>query len=268
MLIFAIDDEPLALERALRTIREAEPGAEVRGFSLAAPALEVIEKDGLRPDVVFSDIRMPGITGLEFAIRLKNLSPDTRVVFVTGYSEYAVESYKVRAHGYVLKPLTPEQIREELDALPTPPAPAKDKLQVQCCGVFEVYWQGQPLLFRRTKTKELLAFLIDRSGAICTPEEIALALWETEASGKAEQNRIRVLLNDLLSTLRSIGMEDIIVRKRRQLAIRTDRVDCDYYRMRAGDIDALNTYYGVYMEQYSWAEMTGGELYFKNYDFF
>lgn len=65
------------------------------------------------------------------------------------------------------------------------------------------------------------------------------------------------------STLVGIGQADAIIRKGSTLAIRPERVDCDYYRMLEGDMRAVNQFRGAYMEQYSWAEMTKGTLRFK-----
>ena len=57
-------------------------------------------------------------------------------------------------------------------------------------------------------------------------------------------------------------MEKVLIRSRQQLAVRRDLVDCDYYRMLDGDMDALNSFRGEYMVDYSWAELTAGKLYF------
>ena len=78
-----------------------------------------------------------------------------------------------------------------------------------------------------------------------------------------EHNRIRVLINDLKKTLQSIGMEHVLIREHRELAIRKDLIDCDYYRMLEGDMDAVNSYRGEYMMEYSWAEITNVDLNFK-----
>ena len=120
MLIFAIDDEELVLEGTEKVIKNAAPDAEVMTFIRTKAALEAI-KEGKRPDIVFSDIEVPGISGLEFAIKTKELSPSTRIVFVTGYKEYAIEAFKIKAHGYLLKPVTEEDIRRELDYIPEVP---------------------------------------------------------------------------------------------------------------------------------------------------
>lgn len=262
MLIFAVDDEESVLEETKAVLSRTVTGVEVMTFKRGAAALEAV-RQGMKPDAVFCDIEMPGLSGLEFAVRLKELSPETRIIFVTGYEKYAVQAFRIKVHGYLMKPLTVDEVREELSYLPKPyPEAAPEKLNIRCFGFFDVFWQGESVMFPRKKTKELLAYLVDRKGAACTAEEIAVALWEESVDRKAELQRVRTILSDLKSALKAIGMEDVLIREHRQIALRTELLDCDYYRMLAGDMDALNTYHGEYMKQYSWAELTNAHLYF------
>ena len=263
MLIFAIDDEPKMQRHLHRVIAEASPEAEIRDFLLGSEAMRAIREEGLFPDVVFSDIQMPGMSGLELAVQLKKASPDTKIVFVTGY-DYAMEAYRIHVNGYIAKPVDAQRIREELDyAFPAPP-PEPEKLLVQCFGSFEVFWNGQPLAFHRRQSKELFAYLVDRRGASCSSEEIIAAIWGDEADMKNARQRIRNLVNDLKTTLKSIGFGDALIRQGSSLAVRKSMLDCDYYRMLAGDMNAVNAFRGEYMEQYSWAELTKGVLHFRS----
>lgn len=265
MLIFTLDDEPKMLRLLHRAIEAAEPAAEIMDFSFEEQLFDAIIKDGKRPDVVFMDIEMPGRNGLEIAVRLKQAVPGAGIIFVTGYSQYAVEAFRIHANGYIMKPADPEKIRQELDHLKASGTESgiDDKLQIHCFGWFDVFWKGEPVIFKRKQEKELLAYLVDRNGAACTNSEIIDALWEDEADEKALGSRLRTVLSDLRKSLAAIGMEDVLIREHRQTAIKRDLVDCDYYRMLDGDVDALNAYNGEYMKQYSWAEMTAGELYFR-----
>ena len=263
MLIYAIDDEPIVLENLHEAIAGAVPDAQIRDFRRAGDALEAV-KTGEKPDVVFTDIQMPDMNGLQLAAQLKASAPDVRIVFVTAYSEYALEAWKQHVNGYLMKPVTAEDIRETLASLPMPLKPPLDKLFVRCFGDFAVFWKGDPLLFERRKTKELFAVLIDKHGAVCTAEEAAAALWEDETDMAAAKTRLRAILSDMRRTLEAIGMADIIVRKRGVVSLRIDKIDCDYYRMLEGDVSAINSYRGEYMRQYSWAEMTAASLYFGN----
>ena len=262
MLIFVIDDEPKSLRLLHKTVAAVVPEAEIMDFPLGTDAAEAMGIQGLCPDIVFTDIQMPELDGLELAVRIKRESPQTRIVFVTGYSEYALDALRLHANGYILKPLREDRIREEIEYAFPPVKPSEDKLYIQCFGKFEVFWKGRPLMFGRRKTKELLAFLVDRCGEACTAEEVAAVLWEDEADMTVLKHRIRDLISDLRKTLREIGMEDVLVRRSGQAAIMRDRMDCDYYRMLDGDMQAINAFHGEYMKQYSWAELTTGRLSF------
>jgi len=261
MRVFAIDDERAMLEELHEAIIAAEPGAEIFDFERAKPAIAAIES-GCVPDVVFSDIELPGANGLALASRLKTAAPNTKIVFVTAYPSYAVEAFRLHVDGFVVKPVEAARIREELDALfgleGTAPTA---KLRVRCFGSFDVFSGDAPLIFSRMQAKELLAFLVDRAGGTCTWQEIAVALWE-DKKVKDPQSYLRVLTNDLRETLASVGMEDVLVREHGQWAVRTELLDCDYYRMLAGDADAMMAFQGEYMRQYSWAEVTTAKLHF------
>ncbi len=262
MLIFAIDDEPKMLDMLHTSIAEAEQGAEIMDFGKSSEVLDAIEKRQLRPDIVFSDIRMPGIDGLELAVKIKTYSPNTKIIFVTGYSDYALDAFEIHANGYIMKPIESERIRAEIDSLVLPFQSQKGKLRVKCFGIFEIFWQDKPLDFERRQTKELFAYLIDREGAYCYAEEVIDILWEDETDMKKTKHRLRNLINDLKNTFHNIGCDDVLIRKSGSLAINCDMVDCDYYRMLKGDMSAVNLYRGEYMKQYDWAQLTEGKLHF------
>ncbi|WP_191902173.1 LytR/AlgR family response regulator transcription factor, partial [Pseudomonas viridiflava] len=74
-----------------------------------ASALETIATQ--QPDVVFLDIRMPGLTGIEVARALRESSPQTQVVFVTAYDQYAIDAFEHGAVDYLLKPIGRERLQ-------------------------------------------------------------------------------------------------------------------------------------------------------------
>ena len=265
MLIYAIDDEESMLRMLHQAIAEAAPDAGIRDFLLGADALQALREGGERPDVVFSDIEMPPPTGVEVAAELRTISPQTKVVFVTGFPQYAVEAYQLHVQGYIMKPVRAGRVREELLLMGLPGRKATERLSVQCFGYFEVFWRGEPLSFSRSKTKELFAFLIDREGCSCYAEEVIAALFENtrpEDLRRSKQN-LRNLISDLKSVLTRIGQQDVLIRRGSTLAIRPELVECDYYQMRKGDLQAMSRFRGAYMDQYSWAELTKGDLSFR-----
>lgn len=94
-----IDDEPIALAK-LKSYTEKTPSLELAGeFQSGFDALEFLANNGV--DLIISDINMPDMTGLEF---VRSLSNPPMIIFITAHPQYAVESYKVSAIDYLLKP--------------------------------------------------------------------------------------------------------------------------------------------------------------------
>jgi len=268
MLIFVVESEPARLRASCDAVASAAPDAEVMAFESSAEAIEEICDRGRTPDALFVGLEEPETEGLAFAALLLRLCPPTRIICLADSGESAVEAYRLHLHGFILWPLTPERVREELEVLPRRNAEMLEdgKLQVRCFGHFEVFWQGRPLVFSRTKTKELLAFLIDREGAYCTAGEIISALWEDSEESESTKHYLRVLTGDLTATLDRIGMRGALLRRRGQWAVDREMLSCDYYRMQEGDAAALRMFRGEYMAEYSWAEMTTGRIFFQNLD--
>ncbi|HSH89247.1 MAG TPA: response regulator, partial [Ramlibacter sp.] len=106
------DDERLLREQLKTRLAQVWPELEIVGE--ARDGQEALEKaDALRPDVVFLDIRMPGLTGLEAASEIVTLpSWEGEIVFVTAYDEYAVAAFEQGALDYLLKPVEPERLTQ------------------------------------------------------------------------------------------------------------------------------------------------------------
>ncbi len=102
-----IDDEPLAAE-LLASYAKKIPFIELQGcFNSATEAIKTIREKKI--DLIFLDIQMPEISGLEFA---RIIGEDTRIVFTTAFSQYAIDGYKVNALDYLLKPISFEKFLE------------------------------------------------------------------------------------------------------------------------------------------------------------
>ena len=106
-----VDDEPLAL-RQLEKYIERTPGVEVVASCYdAREAMAALEKGGV--DLMFLDINMPDMSGMELARRLTPMSP--MVIFTTAYSEYAIEGFKVEAVDYLTKPFSYEEFAASVE---------------------------------------------------------------------------------------------------------------------------------------------------------
>ena len=255
MRIIAVDDEKIALDALSSAIKAVVTEDEVISFRYPEDALEYAKENVC--DIAFLDIEMAGMTGVELAEKLKKYNSEINIVFCTGYGNYRDKAFELHASGYLMKPITPEKVKQELENLRRPIF-EKKRLKVQTFGNFEVYLDGRPLMFKYRRTKELFAYLVDRVGALCAVGEIMGVLFEEE-SGR--EDYFQKLRRDLLATLEEVGCENVIIHKRGMLGVVITEIQCDYYDCLNKKKDFATSYFGEYMSQYSFAEYTNAQLY-------
>jgi two-component system response regulator LytT len=110
-----VDDEAPARSE-LRYLLSAHPEVQVVGEAASAPEALALARD-LRYDVVFLDVEMPGLTGLEAAPLVHERRDPPAIVFVTAHAEYAVDAFAVEAFDYLLKPVDPERLARVVERL-------------------------------------------------------------------------------------------------------------------------------------------------------
>ena len=248
MVILLVDDEPLQLTRLKSAVEATLPqGSEILSYTNSVQAYGDCKSRAI--DLAFLDIKMPGYDGLQLAKKLKMLNPRVRIVFVTAYDEYALEAFRLHASGYISKPVTKEKIEEELSQIGEPRAlPANKPLQVKCFGNFEIFHNGQPVKFMRSKSKELLAYLIDREGEVVSNHELSAVLWEEDYP-----SYLRNLIGDIRQSLAEIGCEDVFIKHHQGCSVDVTKFDCDAYEFKNNNPEAIRMFRGQYMAQYSWA---------------
>ena len=256
MIAIAVDDEVLMLGALVAAIKASPDISEVFQFSGCDDALAFVKESSV--DIAFLDINMRGMGGLTLAEKILSFCPDCKIVFCTGYEEYAIPAFKLHASGYLMKPVSANDVQVEIDNIKGIRQSQKP-LAVKCFGNFEVFAKGEKLTFKRSKTKELFAFLVDRNGAGVSVAEIGVALWENDDNRK-NQNYIHQLFLDLRRSLETVGVEEIFERNHYFYSINPEKLDCDYYAyLKTGKPE----FHGEYMSQYSWAEKTCGLLWEK-----
>ena len=116
--IIMVDDRKLILTGGLPILEEVFPNAAVTGFTDANEAIAYAKAN--RVALAFLDIELRDTTGLELCRRLLGINPRTNVVYLTAYSDYALDAWGTGASGFMLKPITPEGVREQLKNLRYP----------------------------------------------------------------------------------------------------------------------------------------------------
>jgi two-component SAPR family response regulator len=261
MKCFVVDDEKIALDRMARELKTAAPEAEICTFSDPNELLNFAKENPC--DVAFLDVRMGSMTGVELAKKLRLFLPKLNVIFVTEYDEYANEAMKMHASGYLMKPVTAEDIKAELKDLRYPIFEKKNHLlYFRCFGAFEVFNQnGDIVCFERKKSKELLAYLLYKQGVRCTNQELHEVLFEDRTYESDIENRMyQTLVSSLTSTLKAIGAESVLQRSYGTIKLDVTKVACDWYEYLINKENTFSSYKGEFMKQYSWAEVENGHL--------
>ncbi len=256
MNILVVDDRQLLVNMLCRVLHGIDEEYEVFGTVKIDECLKWTKKN--KVDVAFLDIEMRDMNGIELAKKINDIHPHANIIFVTGHKEYAMEAYSVYPAGYILKPVDEKEVKKALSKLRYPIEERKEskKLRVQCFGEFEVFFEGKPLRFRRSKTKELFAYLVCLRGASVSISNIVTVLWEDSEDNPSEKSlgsMCRNLVADLQKTLQEHGLDDIIIKEWKSVSVNTATFDCDYYDYIKEHNGNLR-YSGDFMAGYSWAE--------------
>lgn len=258
MHIIYVDDEIPAINNFRLTVENIEEIKKLNTFQSGEEALEFAKFNTV--DVAFLDMEMPGIHGLKLAGALKELDSAIRVIFVTAFGQYALEAFGVEATGYLLKPYTAGDIRRELAKCTYKHLPSF-RMVVRTIPNFSVTVNGSPLFFSGSKPREMLALLVDRGESGFSIGEAIACLWPERPYDGKTQSLCRMTWKRLTGALESAGVGDVIYTSGNRRYIKTAAVDCDLYRILAGDKQAAKRYNGEYLSEYDWAEERNAQLY-------
>ncbi len=200
MKMLIVDDERPAIRDLEQILNKVVPTGEVVSADNYKDALRICEADSI--DIAFLDVRMPGQDGITLAKNIKKCSPDTNIIMVTAFKEYALDAVRIFVSGYIVKPALEKEVRQVLDNLRNPISDFNNTgLYIRCFGNFEVYHDGEIMKFTRRKSKELFAYLIDRKGASATNAELRAVLWEEGSiDDDSKRNYFTQITRDLKHT--------------------------------------------------------------------
>ena len=116
--VIMVDDRKIILAGGLPVVEAVMPNANVTGFTRPSEALEYARAN--RVSLAFLDIELGKTSGLELCHTLLDINPRTNVVYLTAYSDYAIDAWSTGASGFMLKPITPEGVQDQLKKLRYP----------------------------------------------------------------------------------------------------------------------------------------------------
>jgi len=252
MKVLIVDDEPLVLKDTARIIGKAiadfykSTDYQLITCDNSSEAISIVGEE--HPDVIFLDIDMPNMSGLDVAERTIGLSPDSNIIFVTGYPNYSIDAWNTRASGFLLKPINETDILKAFERLRRPLIINK-KLEIRCYGGFHVSFGGQRIHFARKKSIEMLAVLVDAAGSEVSVEKIRAYLWNEDDDNEGKKSYVRVLASDINATLREVGVDNALINTFGGYAINRNKVVCDHFDYLDKKIDRPK---GEYMPQFDW----------------
>ena len=265
MNVLLVDDEKKDLKHLSKLASELLPKANIEAFDDPLNALAKAREAEI--DIAIVDTDMPDISGLELGRYLKELNPFMNIIFTSTTKEYGFDAMQLHASGYVLKPVTSEMLKDELTELRYAEKYNDHKrVFAQTFGNFELFVDGNPVEFKYSRTKEIIAILINNRGAQTTNGEIIASLWEDDGDPAKKQSYLSNLRQDLQNTFTKLKLDGIILKHRGSMAIAKDRIECDLFDWLEKKNASKYKYLGDYMNQYSWCEFFHAELDEISYD--
>lgn len=211
-------------------------------------------------DIIITVPKRDSFDGLKLARYIHDTAPQTKVIFITDTPEYAVPAFKTRACGYLLTPVKERDLLEELVDLGVFAQTKKHTVEAKVFGNFDLLCDGKAIKFSRSKTKELIAYLVDRRGTAASSSELIVNLYEDKDVDRTTRSMLHNLISDAKKVFVEHGISDILDFQHNAFRIDDKKIVCDYYDLLDGKRVALNKFMGAYMSAYPWAEITAGNL--------
>jgi Response regulator containing CheY-like receiver and SARP domains len=259
MTILNVMNDAQARQTLGQMLLGLSPDAEFLSFENGLPALAAAREKEI--DIALLEVDLPELSGLDLGQYLQELYPLVNLIYLAVDTDRGYDAMRQHASGYLLRPFTKTNVQRELDDLRHPAVQKSQKrVFAQTFGNFELFVDGKPVAFKYTKTKEIVALLINNRGAQTTNGEIIATLWEDDGDPEKKSSYLSNLRQDLQNTFTRLKLNGILIKQRGSLAIAADRIECDLYDWLEKKKESKYHYLGDYMNQYSWPEYVHAEL--------
>lgn len=252
-----VDDELLAMELFEQECRDLLDIELLGKFDNCEEALGFARTHLI--EFALLDIHMPGMNGIELGCALKELHPDIIIIYLTGYSDYVVDTMRIKADYCIMKPYDRRDIYDAVMRVKLLSKRFHKRMRIVTFGTFEVYVDDRPLHFGNSKAKELLALCADREGGVVSMETAIDMLWPERFYDEKVKRLYRKSVGAIQSTLEAYKIGEVFVNKRGSCHLVRDKVECDLFQfldertLLPEQRDAL--LYQGYLPDYSWGEL-------------
>lgn len=240
MNVILVDDEQLMLDEMTYYLSQYPDIKIVGEFTNALKVIEYAERlhkeDSLIPDAIFMDIDMSGINGLDAALKIQEVFPDIIIVFVTAYSSYALDSFKVHPLDYVLKPVEKShidaavsRIRRQVQLLRDEYRKKQKYIYITCFGHFGIFVSGEraDIKWGTHRVKELFMYLIDKCWAAAGRSELINEIFGGN-DDKKTANNLYVTMHKLRNIITGLDPDGLFIRLNEGFSLKVEPGVCDY----------------------------------------
>lgn len=284
--LLLVDDEKLALmqlERMVVKIVAERDGYDIviHSFQLVSEAIQYAQSNKI--DVVFLDINMPEMSGLEAADLLQQMTPDIEVIFVTAYDEYAIQAFELNAMDYLLKPLSMQRLQKTMERLYSKTetvvlqqdiADAPHRQSIYCMKKIRFQATHSDIVYpkwRTAKAQELFAYLLHCRGEF-VPKYKIMNVFSPELDKKRAMTQLYTVVYQIRKCLKESGIDVKIdndsIQEGYCLRLDNTYLDVEVWESLVNELDEADPHYyeqleycigqyeGDYMEDYDylWAE--------------
>ena len=130
----------------------------------------------------------------------------------------------------------------------------KQSLEAKTFGNFTLLYENKVIKFSRTKSNELLAYLIYKNGSSVKTKELITVLYGADADSSRYGANLRNLIVDIKRSLSDLEIQNFFITEYNNFRINPEVIKCDFYDFIAGDKQAIKSFTGAFMSQFKWAE--------------
>ena len=251
MKAIIVDDEPLSISRFERISKKIPELNMVGSFSSPLEAYDFAKNHNV--EIAFVDVEMPIMNGIELAMKLRELSPNIIIVFISAHEGYIKESNRMGGDYYIVKPFEEKVIKLAMDRINLLAQRQDKELYIRTFGTFSVLKDGVPIPLVG-KAKEILALIVTYRGKEVSNQTIYSTLWENRPYGNDEMVVFFNALRRLRTTLKNEGLDSLLISTKRGQMVNTRMFDCDYYAWIDNNAKSRDRFEGEFLTEYSWAE--------------
>lgn len=263
MKAILVEDEPIMQKSFMRHSEGIEELHVDAIFQNGEDAIRYAQENYF--DLALLDVRLPGMNGIDLAVKLREINPKLLVVFISAYDEYVRDSNLIGGDYYIVKPYKKETIEMMVEKMSLLSKRFEKDIYIQMFGRFNVLKKGVPVKLSG-KAKEILALVATRRGKEISNEEIFSTIWEgrvrTNESMKVYYNALRRLKEALAKE----EISDLLLSTSRGQMLNDSICDCDYFAWQDKNPDERTRFEGEFLSEYSWGEYILGGILSSEYE--